>query len=165
MKGVEERNWWRGFIPGPKQGYGDKGEVTPAYTTTEDERRGASEYHLTVKVTGYGYGRPPDDGTSIFGSLVVTWIYLAIAFLYIVWSMWTGITTSSWSSSSELLALALKSPVPPDRVPESSRDGVGGVVSLKDRYLLEVQGGKVVLRPAYGQSEKREKVLPNSRYS
>jgi hypothetical protein len=40
--------------------------------------------------------------------------------------------------------LTLKSPVPPDRVQESSREGVGGVVSLKDRYLLEVPGGKVV---------------------
>ena len=65
--------------------------------------------HMHIAVTGYAwYARSFSD----YFALAVVIIYMMIALAHMAWVLMTGVTSSSWDSVTELLALALGSPVP-----------------------------------------------------
>lgn len=64
---------------------------------------------MRVEVGGYAWYA---SGISYYLATVVVVLYMLIALSYTVWVLCTGVTSSSWDTVTELLALALQSPVP-----------------------------------------------------
>ena len=100
--------WWQNFMPQNQQTFGPGGN---AYAVTPEQQ--ATFYRLQMKayVQGYAYTR---SNSAVQLALVVLHLYVTIVVIYIVLTGVSGLTSSSWDTPSELLALALRS-TPPSR--------------------------------------------------
>ena len=88
------------------------------------------ELHMHVAVTGYAwYARSFSD----YLALTIVIIYMLIALAHMAWVLMTGVTSSSWDSVTELLALALRSPVP------GSLEGSGAGIERLGTYRQMVR--------------------------
>lgn len=63
---------------------------------------------MTVKVVGYAYYA---KGVSYHLATAIVVLYMLTVLSYTVWVLCTGVTANSWDTVTELLALALRSPV------------------------------------------------------
>ncbi|KAL8884165.1 MAG: hypothetical protein Q9215_007729 [Flavoplaca cf. flavocitrina] len=71
----------------------------------------ASNYvtlRMRVQVLGYAWYA---SGFSEYFAIAVVVMYMLIALIHTIWVVSTGVTSSSWDTVTELLALALQSPV------------------------------------------------------
>ena len=64
---------------------------------------------MKMQVVGYAWYI---SGFSEYLAISVVIMYMAIALAHTIWVVSTGVTSSSWDTVTELLALALQSPVP-----------------------------------------------------
>ena len=64
--------------------------------------------HMRVEVAGYAWYA---SSFSDYLAITVVLIYMLIALVHTVWVLVTGVTSTSWDTVTELLALALGSPV------------------------------------------------------
>ena len=63
---------------------------------------------MRVQVVGYAWYM---SGSSEYLATVVVVLYMLVALAHTAWVLGTGVTSSSWDTVTELLALALQSPV------------------------------------------------------
>ena len=70
---------------------------------------GYVKLRMRMQVVGYAWYA---SGFSDYLATVVVIIYMLVALTHTVWILRTGVTSSSWDTVTELLALALQSPVP-----------------------------------------------------
>lgn len=68
-----------------------------------------SQFQYEQMTTGYGYDRTT---TTVKLALAVILFYLTCVFTYLIYTIWTGYTATSWNSIGELVALALNSERP-----------------------------------------------------
>ena len=66
---------------------------------------------MRVQVLGYAWYARYASGFSEYFAITVVVVYMLIALVHTVWVVSTGVTSSSWDTVTELLALALQSPV------------------------------------------------------
>ncbi|MDI1488725.1 MAG: hypothetical protein OHK93_008001 [Ramalina farinacea] len=64
---------------------------------------------MHIRVAGYAWYA---SGFSEYFAIAVALTYMLVALSHTVWVLATGVTSSSWDTVTELLALALESPVP-----------------------------------------------------
>lgn len=64
---------------------------------------------MRVQVVGYAWYA---SGSSDYLAIAVVVIYMLVALAHTAWVLAKGVTSSSWDTVTELLALALRSPVP-----------------------------------------------------
>lgn len=65
------------------------------------------EFPVQYTVEGYGYG---PNILAVKLSLAVLFAYCLVTLAHIAYSIWTGVSSSSWDSLPEIVALAIDSP-------------------------------------------------------
>ncbi|KAK1834637.1 hypothetical protein QBC39DRAFT_20157 [Podospora conica] len=149
--------WWRTFLPVTE--FGPAGEN--AYLATTEEQANYFSVELEAGIEGYGYD---NSETATQLAMACLYAYAGIVLLFLVWSLWSGITSTSWDTVLELVVMALKSP--PTAEGAGRLAGVSaGVTStgpLRQRYVMAVEGSGITLAAMQGQGslpkEKRVKV-------
>ncbi|KAL9626340.1 MAG: hypothetical protein Q9204_007384 [Flavoplaca sp. TL-2023a] len=99
---------------------------------------------MRVQVLGYSWYA---SGFSEYLAITVVVMYMLIALVHTIWVLSTGVTSSSWDTVTELLALALQSPV--SKALKGSGAGIERLGTyqriLKLRVREEGQEEKVIL--------------------
>jgi hypothetical protein len=130
--------WWRGFMPVPPQVFGPGGN---AYNVTPAQQASSYRLHFHAFVQGYAYTQ---SNTTSWLAMIIVLIYVVVATIFVIVSVLFGVTSSSWESTTELMALAFASPVPESM--KNTAAGVSTIKSFKERYCIAVEGNRVQLR-------------------
>jgi len=94
--------WCREILPNGEFGSGGNiYNLPPGADTTK-----MTKFTTSIQVTGYAYNL---RGTSLRLSCVVLFIYVLVALIHIGFSFWTGLSSQSWDTVSEVTALAMQS--------------------------------------------------------
>lgn len=96
-------------LPNAPCGFQFDGSASLAATTepcSNGFEQDAIRYPITLFAEGYGYG---PDVLAIRISLAILLLYCILVIAHIVYSLWTGLSSSAWDSVSELGALLLNS--------------------------------------------------------
>ena len=64
---------------------------------------------MRCEVIGYSWYA---STTTDYLAIAVVGIYMLVAIIHMLWVVYSGVTSSSWDTITELLALALRSPIP-----------------------------------------------------
>ncbi|KAI3529655.1 hypothetical protein CABS03_04463 [Colletotrichum abscissum] len=151
--------WWRNFFPRKTQfGFPESGT---AFDVPEAVRAAAQRLHFRGEMKGFAYSAGDD---TVRYSMVGLFVYCAVAVAFMAWSLVVGVTSKSWESTPELLALAMRSPPPGDeKMPSSILEDTS---ALRERYCIVASGSDVLLRPMDGLEEVPEemRVRPNVMY-
>ncbi|KAH7128903.1 hypothetical protein EDB81DRAFT_906601 [Dactylonectria macrodidyma] len=158
----KDTEWWKGVLPDPKDVFAFGSENGTAYDVTDAEKEGSVSYHLKVYAGGYGYYLV--DGSSV-GGLAILWLYVVVISPFIVWSVYTGTTSTSWDSMGEMLALAMKSPIPPESQLVGTSAGISSFVPLRERYYLRDSDGRLILRSKQDRASTDQEVKVNTVYN
>lgn len=148
--------WWRGFFAGPGRTFG-----IPDGQTIYSKPANDSMWYADMKVDSLGYAYTGSNPTVRY-SMIGLFVYSGIASLFIIWTLCRGVTSASWQISSELLALALRSPPPSDSVMPSSI--LEDSKALRTRYAIMAVGAEIQLLPTDGDIPDENKVKPNRLY-
>lgn len=130
------------------------------YVATPEERANYYSAALEAMIEGYDYD---NSETATRLAMVCLYTYAGTVLLFLVWSLWSGITSTAWDNVLELVVLALKSP--PTAEGAGRLVGVSaGVTStgpLRQRYVMAVEGSGITQAAMQGQGslpkEKRVK--------
>ncbi|KAK1501562.1 hypothetical protein CTAM01_05786 [Colletotrichum tamarilloi] len=151
--------WWRNFFPRKTQfGFPESGT---AFDVPEAVRAAAQRLHFRGEMKGFAYSAGDD---TVRYSMVGLFVYCTVAVAFMAWSLVAGVTSKSWESTPELLALAMRSPPPGDeKMPSSILEDTS---ALRERYCIVASGSDVLLRPMDGLDEVPEemRVRPNVMY-
>ena len=90
---------------------------------------------MDVRVVGYAWYA---SSFSEYLAIAVVLIYMILALAHTIWVLITGVTSSSWDTVTELLALALRSPIP-DAL-EGSGAGIESLGTYRQMVRLRIQG-------------------------
>lgn len=152
------QRWWpRIFMPKEQFGPGGDGyesELTP------EQRANSFSFQMNVSAEGYGYSFSRSTASRV--SIIILLIHLAIAVSYIIWTITTGASSSSWDSPAELIALALASEEPADR--KGLATGESSIESLKKRYCVIADGDRLQLKEWHSRVPEENRVKPNTVY-
>lgn len=150
--------WWRTFMPQDGNVFGPGG--SPYAVSSEDEAR-FYRTEIETWVTGFAFA---DNSLTMRGAMAVFYLYAFFVIVYSVWSIWSGITSSSWESVPDLLALALadKKPLNDSRVLDEDRFKSADI--MKENYCISADGGILRLRPTHGPVPYENRVKPNEAY-
>lgn len=118
-------------------------------------------WYADMKVDSFGYAYS-DSKKTIRYSMMSLFLYSGIACVFIIWSVSRGITSSSWESTSDLLALALRSPPPRDHLMPTSV--LEDSEALAIRYGILADGEAAQLQPVEGKIPDEKRVHPNKLY-
>ncbi|KLU87925.1 hypothetical protein MAPG_06915 [Magnaporthiopsis poae ATCC 64411] len=170
--------WWRDFFPFvPQFGINQIRDVMslfnipPVGAFVHPTLEGVPEAHqvsLWFNAAMFGYGYSAQAGGSMhFFRMVWMFVYVAIAALFTLWSVCVaGISSSSWDSPIEVVALALRSPKPKGEIMPTSL--VEDPSVLGECYCVVAEGRDLELRPLRdweGEPVPEEmKVRPNEEY-
>jgi hypothetical protein len=150
--------WWRSFLPQGSQQFGPGGN---AYNVSDEDQQTYFNTPLEAWIVGYAYAH---NDTTIMVSMTCLYVYAAVATLFMLWSIVSGVTSTSWNSVSELLALALKSPSPGKDELSGVSGGVLSTEPLKQRYCLLAKEDEVQLVGIHGELPVKNRVQPNKVY-
>ncbi|OBR14227.1 hypothetical protein CH63R_02953 [Colletotrichum higginsianum IMI 349063] len=151
--------WWRDFFPRKTQfGFPESGTV---FDVTEARRATSQALHFRAEMKGFAYSA---SDSTVWYSMMGLFAYCFVAVAFIAWSLVVGVTSKSWESTPELLALAMRSPPPGDeKMPTSILEDTN---ALRERYCIVASGADVLLRPMEGTERVPEgmRVKPNVMY-
>lgn len=151
--------WWRNFFPRNKQfGFPESGT---AFDVTKARQDVSQKLHFRAEMKGFAYSASDD---TVRYSMIGLFVYCVVAVAFIAWSLVAGITSSSWESTPELIALAMRSPPPGDeKMPTSILEDTN---ALRERYCIIANGADVLLRPMDGEERVPQelRVRPNVMY-
>lgn len=150
--------WWHSFMP--KGQFGKGGD---AYTLTPEQKENSFSFQMDVLADGYGYSYKYSRTSRV--TLIILLIQLGIALAFILWSLATGTTSSSWDTPEELIALAFASEAPSN--PSARRGLATGEAPkkfLKKRYCVVAEGSRVQLKEYEGRVRPENRVMPNVVY-
>ncbi|KAH7215812.1 hypothetical protein DER44DRAFT_806843 [Fusarium oxysporum] len=123
--------WWRSFMP-------QDGKVF------DDDKARFFSAEMETWVTGFAFA---DNSLTMRGAMAVFYVYALLVIAYSIWSIWSGITSSSWESVPDLLALALA-----DRGSGSESEGFSKESPdiMKENFCISADGNTLRLRAAHG---------------
>ncbi|KAF6844358.1 hypothetical protein CMUS01_01132 [Colletotrichum musicola] len=153
----ENGTWWRNFFRHrPEAG---RRMTYTVFAVPEADRDRLAGLDFAGDVFAYYYTyKDPAVRYSLIGLLA----YCVLAVAFVSWSLATGVTGTSWESTPELLALAMRSPAPGDDVmPTSVVEELG---PLRRRYCVVVGEGRgLQLRPV-NEVDSEKTVRANEGY-
>ncbi|KAF6813921.1 hypothetical protein CSOJ01_04327 [Colletotrichum sojae] len=153
----ENGTWWRNFfLHRPEAG---RRMTYTAFdvSQTDQDRLAALDFAGDVFAYYYTYKDP-----AVRYSLIGLLAYCVLAVAFVSWSLATGVTGTSWESTPELLALAMRSPAPGDDVmPTSVVEELG---PLRRRYCVVVGEGKSLQLQPIDEVDSEETVKVNQEY-
>ncbi|KAK5070245.1 hypothetical protein LTR64_002084 [Lithohypha guttulata] len=130
--------WWREFMPATHRSLGWGGN---AYNITQEQVQQLFRTQMTVTAKGYAYAW---DGSAVDASMAILAIYVTITLLHVCLSISVGITSSSWDSPCELIALAANS-VPPHGTLQNTGAGISRMSTLEHNVRIEAKGSVLQL--------------------
>ncbi|KAF6824289.1 hypothetical protein CMUS01_10324 [Colletotrichum musicola] len=151
-----EGSWWRHF-------FAQRTTVNPdtQYTVYDvPNTDGLARFGVVAKVEGYYYTWMDDTVRQLMFGLFV---YCGVAVLFVAWSLFSGVTSTSLESTPEMLALAMRSEKPDPEVMSSSvMESIG---ALKQKYWLSADDKRnLKLVAVTEKNQKRIFVEKNQRY-
>ncbi|KAF9874306.1 hypothetical protein CkaCkLH20_08289 [Colletotrichum karsti] len=149
--------WWRNFfLHRPEVGESMTYTVFDVPETDQDRLAGL-DFVGDVFAYYYTYKDP-----AVRYSLIGLLVYCVMAVAFISWSLSTGITSTSWESTPELLALAIRSPVPENN--EMPTSMLEEIEPLRKRYCVVVgEGNSLQLQPM-DEVDLKKTVKANKKY-
>lgn len=158
----ENGPWWRHFFPRSRLFERQDTAIDEAAFVVEeaDQSRFAS-FYFRAEMQGFAYCNQDNTARNMVFGL---FLYCGIAGLFVLWSVGRGITSSSWDSIPELLALAMRSPPPGDfTMPTSVLEDTK---ALSHRYGIMAEKEALFLRPIddHERIPRDKKVKPNKLY-
>ncbi|KAK3384862.1 hypothetical protein B0H63DRAFT_172515 [Podospora didyma] len=152
--------WWRNFLPQGGSVYGPGGE---AFAITEKQKGEYFSLEMEAWAEGYGYGR---SDLTILLSMACLGVYAVSVLVFVVWSVSSGITSTSWDTVLELVAIALKSPPPAKGKMEGVSAGIMTAQPLRQRYCMSADEDAETIRLVAVDEELDEGswVRPNKAY-
>jgi hypothetical protein len=149
--------WWRQFMPSSNEAFGWGGN---AYNVTSDTPAGFLKAHMKVTAKGYAYYW---SGGAIKASMAVLAIYVVIAVLHVCQNVVSGITSSSWDTPSEIIALAAKSN-PPQGLLMNTGAGISKLSTLNQPVCIEAIESTLQLSFRPDRLPEQHRVKPNQVY-
>ncbi|KAG4263157.1 hypothetical protein FPRO03_10520 [Fusarium proliferatum] len=147
--------WWRSFMPQDGQVFGPGGSP---YAVSDDDKARFFSAEMETWVTGFAFA---DNSLTMRGAMAVFYVYALLVMAYSIWSIWSGITSSSWESVPDLLALALA-----DRGSGSDSEGFskGSPDIMKESFCISADGSTLRLRATHGLVPPENRVKANEAY-
>ncbi|KAF2497463.1 hypothetical protein BU16DRAFT_537119 [Lophium mytilinum] len=156
----EPTNWWQALIPKGVFDYGGN-----AFKLTPEQRIQSMRLHMNTDLQGYAYGYHSGSGAGLLFSGVVVIIYVALSLVLLVsfWIQHRWLISSSWHTSTEILALALGSEALPASTSalQNTSVGIHNLSSLQHKLRLIAKDGKVQIVLA---EEPGPYIRPNVEY-
>ncbi|KAF4982277.1 hypothetical protein FZEAL_2063 [Fusarium zealandicum] len=146
--------WWKAFMPQNGSVFGPGGDP---YAVSEEDQARFYATEMETWVTGFAFA---DNSLTMRGAMAVFYCYALFVLAYSIWSIWTGITSSSWESVPDLLALALADKKDPGVAHE---DAFSGDV-MTENYCISAEGSTLRLRTTHGLVPPENRVKPNEAY-
>ncbi|CEI61885.1 hypothetical protein FVEN_g2941 [Fusarium venenatum] len=148
--------WWKSFMPQDSKVFGPGGSP---YAVSDEDKKRFFGTEMETWVTGFAFA---DNSLTMRGAMAVFYVYALLVIAYSMWSIWSGITSSSWESVPDLLALALA-----DRESglNSANLGGGGLDVMKENFCISVDGSTLRLRSSNGLVAPENRVKPNEVYN
>ncbi|KAI3580111.1 hypothetical protein IWW34DRAFT_620935 [Fusarium oxysporum f. sp. albedinis] len=133
--------WWRSFMPQDGKVFGPGGSP---YAVSDEDKARLFSAEMETWVTGFAFA---DNSLTMRGAMAVFYVYALLVIAYSIWSIWSGITSSSWESVPDLLALALA-----DRESGSESEGFskGSPDIMKENFCISADGNTLRLRATHG---------------
>ncbi|KAH7147859.1 hypothetical protein DER46DRAFT_514185 [Fusarium sp. MPI-SDFR-AT-0072] len=133
--------WWRSFMPQGGKVFGPGGSP---YAVSDEDKARLFSAEMETWVTGFAFA---DNSLTMRGAMAVFYVYALLVTAYSIWSIWSGITSSSWESVPDLLALALA-----DRGSGSDFEGFnkGSLDIMKENFCISADGNTLRLRATHG---------------
>ncbi|KAM5351071.1 hypothetical protein ACJ41O_003794 [Fusarium nematophilum] len=151
-------DWWKEFLPRHGKKFGPGGT---AYKVPTEDQEMFLWKEMEAWVTGYAYTQ--GDSTTV-GALGILMFYALIVSVYMGWSLFSGFTSSSWETVSDLLALAMKSPSPDDSQLSGISAGFSSMKGLQQTYSIQVEGSHLRLGAVNGEVPDEKRVKANVAY-
>jgi hypothetical protein len=153
-------DWWKSFFPPPNQTFGFITGQT-IFDLPEDLVQSGHWIDMVAEMFGFAY---TSRDRTVRYSMIGLFVHSFIAVCYILWSVAVGVTSSTWQSTPEIVALAMRSPPPGhDKMPTSIDFGTQG---MKQTYALVAEGDEIRLQ--WLKSNERvppeKRVKPNLSY-
>ncbi|KAF4445636.1 hypothetical protein F53441_10636 [Fusarium austroafricanum] len=147
--------WWKSFMPQGGKVFGPGGSP---YSVSDEDKARFFHAEMETWVTGFAFA---DNSLTMRGAMAVFYVYALLVIAYSIWSVWSGITSSSWESVPDLLALALA-----DRGSGPGSDDLnrGGTNIMKENFCISADGNTLKLRAAHGLIPPENRVTPNAIY-
>ncbi|KAF6812654.1 hypothetical protein CPLU01_14845 [Colletotrichum plurivorum] len=148
--------WWRHF-------FAQRTTVNPdtqykVYDVPNTD--GLARFGVVAKVEGYYYTWMDDTVRQLMFGLFV---YCSVAVLFVAWSLASEVTSTSWESTPEMLALAMRSEQPKEEIMSSSV--MESIVALKQKYWLSADNERnLKLVAVTEEDQERIVVQKNQRY-
>ncbi|GKU05643.1 hypothetical protein FLAG1_09104 [Fusarium langsethiae] len=148
--------WWKSFMPQDGKVFGPGGSP---YTVSDEDKGRFFRTEMETWVTGFAFA---DNSLIMRGAMAVFYVYALLVVAYSIWSIWSGITSSSWESVPDLLALALA-----DRESRLSSANLSGrsLDVMKENFCISVDGNTLRLRSTDGMVAPENRVKPNEVYN
>lgn len=147
--------WWKSFMPQDGKVFGPGG--SPYAVSKEDTER-FFKTEMETWVTGFAFA---DNSLTMRGAMAVFYVYALLVIAYSIWSIWSGITSSSWESVPDLLALALADPK--SRPDKPNLEGRGASV-MRENFCISADGSTLRLRETNELVPPGNRVMPNRFY-
>ncbi|KAI9699318.1 MAG: hypothetical protein M1836_002928 [Candelina mexicana] len=118
--------------------YGDAWTLDPSYSALAVSQNWLKP-RLEILVVGYAYS---SQGIAIKFALAILLLHVLLAFAHTIYSVWTGLSSSSWDSATEITALALNSS--PSKALQNTCAGIERVATmgLQVRIMERNEDGK-----------------------
>ncbi|KAH7149832.1 hypothetical protein B0J13DRAFT_498636 [Dactylonectria estremocensis] len=142
--------WWKNFLPQGGTVFGRGGNP---YAVTEEEQATYYGTEMETFITGFAFA---DNSLTIRSAMAVFYVYIFFVLAFSIWSIWTGVTSSSWESVPELLALSLTG--------QDNGKVLDEDAFMKENYCITAEGNKLRLRTVHGPLPVEDRVKPNETY-
>ncbi|KAM0541613.1 hypothetical protein ACHAPJ_013160 [Fusarium lateritium] len=147
--------WWKSFMPQDGKVFGPGGSP---YSVSDENKEHFFKTEMETWVTGFAFA---DNSLTMRGAMGVFYVYALLVIAYSIWSIWSGITSSSWESVPDLLALALAD----RRSGEGSKSSeMGSPDIMKESFCISADGSTLRLRATHGLVPPENRVKPNEAY-
>jgi hypothetical protein len=147
--------WWKSFMPQDGKVFGPGGSP---YAIPEEDKKRFFRTEMETWVTGFAFA---DNSLTMRGAMAVFYVYALLVIAYTVWSIWSGITSSSWESVPDLLALALADPK--SRPDVTNLEGESRHV-MRENFCISADGSILRLRATKALIPPENRVMPNVAY-
>jgi hypothetical protein len=137
---VDPNDLWQGgdWISDILPKNGRMGGAGNAFNISTADQSKATKFEMTASVDGYAYS---GAGITQKAQMVVLGIYVLLALFHVIYSVRTGISSSSWGSGPEFTALAMNSE--PASELKNTGAGIQTVEVFKSKVKVKARGDEL----------------------
>lgn len=153
LSNTASSDWWKEFMPQNGKVFGPGGSP---YDVSDEDKANYFGMEMETWITGYAFA---DNSLTMRAAMAVFYVYVFVVVVFSAWSIWTGITSSSWESVPELLSLALADQASSSKAGMRDPDDF-----MKENYCIATEGSTLRLRSTHGTVPIENRVKPNESY-